>query len=40
LLAGAIIAFLLTLPVINLAMPIVAASFMVHVFQDLDTKSR
>jgi CysZ protein len=35
LLAGAMIAFLLTLPIINLAMPIVAASFMVHVFQDL-----
>ena len=35
LLAGAIIAFLLTLPVINLAMPIVAASFMVHVFHSL-----
>ena len=36
LLAGAMIAFLLTLPVINLAMPIVAASFMVHIFQDLN----
>ena len=36
LLAGAMIAFLLTLPVINLAMPIVAASFMVHVFQNLN----
>jgi len=35
LLAGAVIAFLLTLPLINLAMPIVAAGFMLHVFEDL-----
>ena len=35
LLAGAIIAFLLTLPVINLAMPIVATGFMLHVFEGL-----
>jgi len=35
LLAGAVIAFLLTLPLINLAMPIVATAFMLHVFEDL-----
>jgi len=35
LLAGAVIAFLLTLPVINLAMPLVATSFMLHVFEGL-----
>ncbi len=35
LLAGAVIAFLLTLPLLNLLMPIVATGFMVHVFEDL-----
>ena len=35
LLSGAIIAFLLTLPVVNLAMPIVATGFMLHVFEGL-----
>jgi uncharacterized protein involved in cysteine biosynthesis len=35
LLAGAVIAFLLTLPLINLLMPIVATGFMLHVFEGL-----
>ena len=35
LLAGAVIAFLLTLPLINLVMPIVATGFMLHVFEGL-----
>ncbi len=35
LLAGVVIAFLLTLPLINLAMPIVATGFMLHVFEGL-----
>ncbi len=33
--AGAIIAFLLTVPLLNLVTPIVATAFMVHVFEDL-----
>ncbi len=32
-LAGTVIAFLLSLPLINIAMPIVATGFMVHVFE-------
>ena len=35
LLAGVVIAFLLTLPVVNLVTPIVATGFMVHVFEKL-----
>ena len=35
LLAGAAIAFLLTLPLINLVMPIVATGFMLHIFEGL-----
>ena len=35
LLAGMIIALLLTLPLINLIAPIIATGFMVHVFEDL-----
>ncbi len=35
LLAGAVIAFLLTLPLVNLLMPIVATGFMLHVFERL-----
>jgi len=35
LLAGAVIAFLLTLPLLNLLMPIVATGFMLHVFEGL-----
>ncbi|MFQ5773369.1 MAG: EI24 domain-containing protein [Kiloniellaceae bacterium] len=35
LLAGIVIAFLLTVPLVNLAMPIVAAGFMLHVFEGL-----
>ncbi|MFQ5468302.1 MAG: EI24 domain-containing protein [Kiloniellaceae bacterium] len=31
--AGVVIAFLLTLPLVNLAMPLVATGFMVHVFE-------
>ena len=34
-LAGVVIAFLLTLPLINLVMPIVATGFMLHVFEGL-----
>ena len=33
--AGAVIAFLLTLPLVNLVMPIVATGFMLHVFEGL-----
>ena len=32
---GVVIAFLLTLPVINLAIPIVATGFMIHLFEDM-----
>ena len=35
LLAGIFVAVMLTIPVVNLAMPIVATGFMVHVFEDL-----
>ena len=35
LLAGAVIAFLLTLPLVNLVMPVVATGFMLHVFEGL-----
>jgi len=35
LLAGAVIAFLLTLPILNLFTPIVATAFMLHVFERL-----
>ena len=35
LLAGMVIAFLLTLPLVNLVTPIVATAFMLHVFEDL-----
>lgn len=38
LLAGVVIAFLLTLPLVNLAMPIVATAFMLHVFEDVRRK--
>lgn len=34
-LSGAVIAFLLTLPLINLVTPIVATAFLLHVFEDL-----
>ncbi|MGH6947397.1 MAG: EI24 domain-containing protein [Kiloniellales bacterium] len=37
--AGTVIAFLLTLPLINLAMPIVATAFMLHLFEDLRRKA-
>jgi uncharacterized protein involved in cysteine biosynthesis len=33
--AGVVIAFLLTLPVVNLAAPLVAAAFMLHLFEGL-----
>ena len=33
--AGAVVAFLLTLPLVNLVMPIVATGFMRHVFEGL-----
>jgi len=35
LLAGVVIAFLLTVPILNLVMPIVATGFMLHVFEGL-----
>ncbi len=35
LLAGAVIAFLLTVPIVNLVTPIVATGFMLHVFEGL-----
>jgi uncharacterized protein involved in cysteine biosynthesis len=35
LLAGVVIAFLLTLPIVNLVMPIIATSFMLHIFEVL-----
>jgi CysZ protein len=35
--AGAIISFLLTIPVVNLLMPLIATAGMVHVFQGLNT---
>jgi len=34
-LAGAIITFLLTIPLVNLVTPIIATAFMLHVFEDL-----
>ncbi|WP_404813466.1 EI24 domain-containing protein [Indioceanicola profundi] len=33
--AGVIIAFLSTLPIVNLLIPVVAAAFMVHIFEDM-----
>lgn len=39
LLSGVIIAILLTLPVINLVMPLVATALMVHVFHELQRRS-
>ena len=35
LLAGVVIAFLLTIPLVNLVTPLVATAFMVHVFEGL-----
>ena len=37
--AGVIIAFFLTLPLINLVVPIVATAFMLHVFQGIQQRS-
>lgn len=34
-LAGAVITFLLTIPIVNLFTPIVATAFMLHIFEDL-----
>jgi len=34
-LAGAVIAFLLTIPLVNLVTPIIATAFMLHIFEDL-----
>lgn len=39
LLAGVIVAIMLTLPVINLVMPLVATALMVHVFEELRRRS-
>jgi CysZ protein len=36
--AGAIISFLLTIPVVNLFMPLIATAAMVHIFQVLDSR--
>jgi uncharacterized protein involved in cysteine biosynthesis len=33
--AGVVVAFLLTLPLVNLVAPIVATGLMVHVFEEL-----
>ncbi len=40
LLAGVVVAFLLTLPLINLVMPIVATGFMLHVFEGLRRRAQ
>ena len=34
-LAGAVITFLLTIPLVNLVTPIIATAFMLHIFEDL-----
>ena len=39
LMAGIFVAVMLTIPVVNLAMPIVATGFMVHVFEDVRRRS-
>lgn len=39
LLAGMVIAFLLTIPVVNIAMPLVATGFMLHIFESIRRKS-
>jgi uncharacterized protein involved in cysteine biosynthesis len=33
--AGAVITFLLTIPLVNLITPIIATAFMLHIFEDL-----
>jgi uncharacterized protein involved in cysteine biosynthesis len=38
-LAGAVITFLLTIPLVNLVTPIIATAFMLHVFEDLRRRS-
>lgn len=38
--AGVVIAFLLTLPLVNLAIPIVATGFMLHLFEDLRRRAQ
>ncbi|MEQ8357407.1 MAG: EI24 domain-containing protein [Kiloniellaceae bacterium] len=37
--AGAVITFLLTIPLVNLITPIIATAFMLHVFEDLRRRS-
>lgn len=39
-LAGVIVAFGFSIPVVNLAMPLVAAAFMVHLLRDLQSRDR
>lgn len=39
LLAGMVIAFLLTIPIVNIAMPLVATGFMLHIFETIRRKS-
>ena len=34
-LAGAVITFLLTIPLVNLVTPIIATAFMLHIFEEL-----
>jgi uncharacterized protein involved in cysteine biosynthesis len=38
-LAGAVITFLLTIPLVNLATPIIATAFMLHVFEELHRRA-
>ncbi len=38
-LAGMVITFLLTIPLVNLATPIIATAFMLHIFEDLRRRS-
>jgi CysZ protein len=38
--AGVIIAFILTIPLLNLVTPIVATAFMLHIFQRLRSRQQ
>jgi len=38
--AGAVITFLLTIPLVNLVTPIIATAFMLHIFEDLRRQAR
>lgn len=39
LLAGIVVAFLLTIPIVNIAMPLVATGFMLHIFERIRRRS-